>query len=90
MWNIKYISRVVETSEILCKHVGTKRNVTWQNVEYIIRNIDCRCYDAVPTTELRRAAIHLLLSMLCLPLHFKTLTINRKCLFFVFDNCSGV
>ncbi len=40
----------------------------------------CRCYDMVPTVELRRAAIHLLLSMLCLPLHFKTLTINRKLL----------
>ena len=75
-----HITCVVVTSEILCEQDGTKRNVIWENVECIIRNIDCRCYDAVPTVELRRAAIHLLLSMLCLPLHFKTLTINRKCL----------
>ena len=30
----------------------------------------------VSTTELRRAAIHLLLSMLCLPLHFQDLDIK--------------
>lgn len=30
----------------------------------------------VSTTELRRAAIHLLLSMLCLPLHFQDLAIK--------------
>lgn len=38
------------------------------------KEMQIRCN--VSTTELRRAAIHLLLSMLCLPLHFKDLAIK--------------
>ncbi|XP_048586006.1 ral GTPase-activating protein subunit beta [Nematostella vectensis] len=38
------------------------------------RQIQLRC--TVSTTELRRSAIHLLLSMLCLPLHFQSLPIQ--------------
>ncbi|EDO46845.1 predicted protein [Nematostella vectensis] len=46
------------------------------------RQIQLRC--TVSTTELRRSAIHLLLSMLCLPLHFQSLPIqgyyqNKTC-----------
>ncbi|KAL9952137.1 hypothetical protein ACROYT_G039347 [Oculina patagonica] len=37
-------------------------------------DVQIRCH--VSTTELRRAAIHLLLSMLCLPLHFQDLAIK--------------
>lgn len=38
------------------------------------KEVQIRCN--VSTTELRRAAIHLLLSMLCLPLHFQDLAIK--------------
>ena len=41
---------------------------------YCLLSCTLRCN--VPTTELRRAAIHLLLSMLCLPLHFQDLAIK--------------
>lgn len=47
---------------------------------YFLLPCTLRCN--VSTTELRRAAIHLLLSMLCLPLHFQDLAIKGQ----VFNN----
>ena len=37
-----------------------------------------RCNESIPMVELRKASIHLLLSALCLPLHFKSLPIKGQ------------
>ena len=37
-----------------------------------------RVCDQIPIVELRKACVHLLLSLLCLPLHFKDLEIKGK------------
>lgn len=47
----------------------------------------CSSRCQVSMTELRRAAIHLLLSMLCLPLHFQTLIIQGLPFPFVHMGC---
>ncbi|XP_030854723.1 ral GTPase-activating protein subunit beta isoform X2 [Strongylocentrotus purpuratus] len=45
-------------------------------MDLVIPETDLRFKSLVPKNELRRASIHLLLSMLCLPHHFKDLTIQ--------------
>ena len=60
----------------------TAKPVWYNNYNNIIVNTRTHCLlfctprCNVSTTELRRAAIHLLLSMLCLPLHFQDLDIK--------------
>lgn len=55
--------------QVLLPHLITALEMVLPRKEILIR---CN----VHTTELRRAAIHLLLSMVCLPLHFKNLAIK--------------
>ncbi|XP_071504740.1 ral GTPase-activating protein subunit beta-like [Diadema antillarum] len=45
-------------------------------MEIVIPDTELRFRSLVPKNELRRACIHLLMSMLCLPHHFKDLTIQ--------------
>nr|XP_054758324.1 ral GTPase-activating protein subunit beta-like isoform X2 [Lytechinus pictus] len=45
-------------------------------MDLVIPETDLKFKSLVPKNELRRASIHLLLSMLCLPHHFKDLTIQ--------------
>ncbi|XP_013391687.1 ral GTPase-activating protein subunit beta isoform X2 [Lingula anatina] len=49
-----------------------------QAVVLVLRDLimPFRCHDQISSVELRKASIHLLLSMLCLPLHFRKLEIK--------------